>query len=71
MPARRDGWIVLRCVNRRDHRVNGEWRIANVADAHVARLDETLIAPLASTAGAIPFVAEARAIVTILARVTA
>jgi hypothetical protein len=70
MPARQQGWTALRCVNRRDHRVAGEWRLASVvAEAHVARLDESLVAPLTTSAGTIPFVAEPRAIVTIVARV--
>ncbi|MEO6528432.1 MAG: glycoside hydrolase family 38 C-terminal domain-containing protein [Gemmatimonadaceae bacterium] len=69
MPARELDWIVLRCVNRRDHRVEGAWRLGSmIAEASVARLDETRLAPLASSAHEIPFVAEPHAIVTILAR---
>ena len=70
MPAREPGWIVLRCVNRRDERVDGEWRLASsVAEARIARLDETPLAPMAPREHSIPFVAEPRAIVTIVARV--
>jgi alpha-mannosidase len=70
MPAREHGWIVLRCVNRRDARVKGEWRLAaTVAEAHLARLDERPLAELSIREGAITFVAEPRAIVTVVARV--
>jgi alpha-mannosidase len=69
MPARAAGWIVLRCVNRRDVAVQGAWRIARgVAEAHLARLDETLLEPLDVKDGTIRFTAPPNAIVTVLAR---
>ncbi|MDQ2664403.1 MAG: hypothetical protein M3Z05_00150 [Gemmatimonadota bacterium] len=72
LPARIPGWIVLRCVNRRSTAVQGQWTLrVPVYDAVVARLDETPVeqAPLAR--GSITFLAPARAIVTVLARVAA
>src|SRR5215218_1796323 len=47
MPAREPGWVVLRCVNRRDTEVHGAWRTSRpVAEAALARLDETLLSGL-------------------------
>ena len=38
------GWLVLRCVNLLERDVAGAWRLPfDVAEAHLARLDETLI----------------------------
>jgi alpha-mannosidase len=69
MPAREPGWIALRCVNRRDREVRGTWRLRGaVAEAHLARLDETLLAPLEVHDATISFIASPGAIVTILAR---
>ena len=71
MPARRSGWIALRCVNRRDTPVRGAWTLgASVHEAMTARLDETAIEPAHTTGNTITFTAASRAIVTILARVT-
>jgi hypothetical protein len=51
--------------------VDGEWRLARtVVEAMHARLDETPLAPLTPCERSIPFVAQPRAIVTIVARVT-
>ena len=70
MPARRAGWIALRCVNRREEAVRGIWRLArDVAEAQLARLDETPLGALEPRGGSISFVAAPRAIVTVLARV--
>jgi alpha-mannosidase len=69
MPAREPGWIVLRCVNRRDATVRGRWRTRSaIAEARRARLDETPLAALDAEAHAVPFDAPPHAIVTILAR---
>jgi len=69
MPAREQGWIVLRCVNRRAHAVDGAWRLERtVREARLARLDETLLAALEHGAHVIPFIAPALGVVTILAR---
>jgi alpha-mannosidase len=68
-PAQRDGWIVLRCVNRRDEPVQGRWLLRQpVAEAARARLDETPLGPLAIDGMVIAFEAQPREIVTILVR---
>jgi alpha-mannosidase len=68
-PAREDGWVVLRCVNRRDEAVAGAWRTGRaVAEASVARLDETRLSPLVVRDRVIEFEAAPQAIVTVLAR---
>jgi alpha-mannosidase len=68
-PARQDGYVVLRCVNRRDVDVAGAWRTGRaVADASLARLDETPLAPLVVRDRVIAFVAPPQAIVTVVAR---
>jgi hypothetical protein len=72
IPARMPGWIALRCVNRRDVSVRGTWRTRSaIAEARLARLDETPLAPLDAEPHAVSFDAPPRAIVTILARWTA
>ena len=69
MPAREPGWIVLRCVNRRDVEVRGRWRSRRpIGDARLARLDETPIEPIDASADGVPFTAPAHAIVTLLVR---
>jgi len=68
-PAREDGWVVLRCVNRRAEAVSGAWRTSRaVAEASLARLDETRLAPLVVRDRVIEFEAPPNAIVTVLAR---
>ena len=62
-------WLVLRCVNVLDRDTAGTWRLARrVREAHLARLDETSMTSLESRDDAIPFLAPARASVTILVR---
>ncbi|HEU4565654.1 MAG TPA: glycoside hydrolase family 38 C-terminal domain-containing protein [Gemmatimonadaceae bacterium] len=62
-------WTVLRCVNLLERPVDGRWRLgAPATEAALARLDETILAPLAVHDGAIAFTAAPRAVVTILAR---
>ncbi len=69
MPARRAGWIVLRCVNRRDTPVQGAWILgASVCEAMTARLDETPIEDAHVADRTITFTSAPRAIVTIVAR---
>jgi alpha-mannosidase len=69
LPAREDEWVVLRCVNRRDVAVAGSWRTARaVAEASLARLDETRLSPLVVNDRVIEFEAPPHAIVTVLAR---
>ncbi len=69
LPAQRDGWCVLRCVNLREESVSGEWRTGwTVEQAVRARLDETPGEPLAVHHGVVSFVAGPREITTILVR---
>ena len=64
------GWIVLRCVNRRDDAVQGRWRLGvPVIEAMSARLDETPLGALRTEGGTVYFDAKPREIVTVLARV--
>jgi hypothetical protein len=68
-PARAHGWIVLRCVNRRDVAIAGSWRVGRaLAEARLARLDETPISPLVVRERIVEFEAPPHAIVTVLAR---
>ena len=68
-PAWREGWVVLRCVNRRDAGTSGEWRIVrDVAEAHRARMDESLLGPLEVHEHVVRFTAAPREIVTIVVR---
>jgi alpha-mannosidase len=69
LPAREQGWLVLRCVNRSDDAVHGTWRTHSaIAEARLARLDETPLAPLDVDPHAVSFDAPPRAIVTVLLR---
>jgi mannosylglycerate hydrolase len=71
-PAQRGGWIALRCVNRRDETVRGQWRLSRpVEEAQRARLDETGGAPLevlGEDRTVVAFEAAPYEIVTILVR---
>ena len=68
-PAQREGWTMLRCVNRRARRVRGGWRLYRpVTEAVRAGLDETPLAPLAVAERSIVFDAEPYEIVTVLLR---
>jgi alpha-mannosidase len=63
------GWLVLRAVNLLEVEVAGTWRLGRmITAAHLARLDETPVSPLEVRGDRIPFLAPARAVVTILAR---
>ena len=69
MPAQRDGWCVLRCVNHRAERVSGAWHIRRpVEEAWRARLDETPVHALTIADGTIAFDAAPGEIVTIIVR---
>lgn len=61
-------WLVMRCVNLLDEPTDGAWRVPGVKEAWLARLDETPLALLPVSDGAIAFEALPRAIVTVLAR---
>ena len=68
-PARRTGWIVLRCVNHGTTRVDGVWRVGrDVTEAVRARLDESPLGALAVSGRDVGFAAAPREIVTILVR---
>jgi mannosylglycerate hydrolase len=68
-PAQLDGWLMLRCVNRRDARVHGQWRVGReLGEARLARLDETPLGALTVDGGVIEFFASPHEIVTIVAR---
>lgn len=69
-PADDAGWrLALRCVNLLDEEVAGSWTLgAPVAEARLARLDETPADALEVDGGTISFTAPARAVVTILVR---
>ncbi|MGH7663092.1 MAG: glycosyl hydrolase-related protein, partial [Gemmatimonadaceae bacterium] len=69
------GWIIARCVNLTEHDVHGRWRFARaIADAKVARLDETPVEPQPAAmamqldGNEVSFTAGARGVVTLLVR---
>ena len=69
LPAAREGWIVLRCVNQRTTVAAGAWHLtADVLEAARARLDETVLEPLEVSARSVVFTAAPHEIVTVLAR---
>ena len=69
MPAQREGWCVLRCVNHSAEMVSGAWHIRRpVEEAWRARLDETPVHALPIADGTIAFEATAGEIVTIVLR---
>ena len=62
-------WIVLRCVNLHTEHRDGRWRIGfPIAEARLARLDETPLAALAAAGSEVAFTAPPRGTVTILVR---
>ena len=62
-------WLVLRCVNLLDEPRNGSWRFgAAIKEAHIARLDETILAPAHAAGATVSFLAGPRAVVTVLVR---
>jgi alpha-mannosidase len=68
-PAQRDGWIVLRCVNRRRVAGHGRWRLGrDIAEAQLARMDETPSGPLVVDGDSVDFPAGPGEIVTVLLR---
>jgi mannosylglycerate hydrolase len=70
-PAQRDGWIALRCVNRRSVSVHGSWRLGSgrrITEAMLARLDETPSSPLTIDDDRVDFQAGPGEIVTVLLR---
>jgi hypothetical protein len=68
-PAQREGWTMLRCVNRRDVTVRGGWTLGRpILEAVRARLDETPGETLAIDGDTVVFDAAPREIVTVLLR---
>jgi len=68
-PAQRDGWIAMRCVNRRDVAVWGTWTFGRtIVEAVRARLDETPEGPVSVNGRAVMFEAAAKEIVTVLVK---
>ena len=62
-------WIVARCVNLLADAVEGSWRFGvPPREAHLARLDETIIERLAVAGDAVSFHAPPRGVVTVLIR---
>jgi mannosylglycerate hydrolase len=68
-PSEDGRWLVLRCVSLTTDRVEGSWRLPfAVAEAHVACLDETIVSAARVDGNDVFFIAEPRAIVTLLVR---
>jgi alpha-mannosidase len=68
-PAQRAGWIVLRCVNRRDVAVRGTWDFEQtILEVVRARLDETPEGPLSVKGRSVTFDAASKEIMTVLVR---
>ncbi len=68
-PAQREGWIALRCVNRRDVGVRGTWAFGRtIVEAVRARLDETAQGELSVNGRSVTFDAAPKEIVTVLVR---
>jgi alpha-mannosidase len=62
-------WLVARCVNATDESVEASWRFGfPVAEARLARLDETPLGALPVVDRAVPFTAPPRAVMTVLVR---
>jgi len=62
-------WLVLRCVNLLDEPSAGSWRLgAAIAQAHIARLDETIVEPAQTAGESVNFLAGPHAVTTILVR---
>ena len=68
-PAQQAGWIVLRCVNRRDVSVRGTWQFGRtIVEAVRARLDETPEGAVSVNGRSVTFEAAPKEIVTVLVR---
>ena len=68
-PAQREGWIALRCVNRRDVGVRGTWQfVRTIVEAVRARLDETPQGTASVNGRSVTFEAAPKEIVTVLVR---
>ena len=68
-PSEDGDWMVLRCINTTDQTLPGRWRLGvPVAEAHLARLDETPLTALHVDGRVVAFSAAPRAVVTVLVR---
>jgi alpha-mannosidase len=68
-PAQREGWIALRCVNRRDVAVRGTWQFGRpIVEAVRSRLNETLEGTVSVNERSVTFEAAPKEIVTVLVR---
>jgi hypothetical protein len=70
-PAQRQGWIAVRCVNRRDVAVQGTWTFGRrIVESVRARLDETPDGrgTVSVNGSSVMFEAAAKEIVTVLVR---
>jgi hypothetical protein len=66
-PSEDGRWLVLRCVNLTDAPVQGSWRVERaITEAHLARLDETIIGAATFAGSMIDFSAPPFGIVTLL-----
>jgi alpha-mannosidase len=62
-------WLVLRCVNLTDDRVNGTWQLPfEPREANLARLDETPLGAAELSGRSVSFVAQPRAVVTVIVK---
>lgn len=68
-PAQREGWIALRCINRREVAVRGTWTFGRtIVEAMRARLDETPEGMVSVNGRSVMFEAAAKEIVTVLVK---
>lgn len=68
-PSEDGSWITLRCVNLTTQAQRGTWTLGfDVAEAQLARLDETPLGRIAGAGNRLEFNAPPRAVVTILVR---
>jgi alpha-mannosidase len=68
-PAQREGWIAIRCVNRREVAVRGTWTFGRtIVESVRARLDETPEGPVSVNGRSVTFDAAAKEILTVLVK---
>jgi mannosylglycerate hydrolase len=66
-PAQREGWIAVRCVNRREVAVRGTWTFGRrIVESVRARLDETPDGTVSVNGSSVMFEAAPKEIVTVL-----
>jgi len=68
-PAQREGWIAVRCVNRREVAVRGTWTFGRrIVESVRARLDETPDGTVSVNGRSVMFEAAAKEILTVLVK---